>query len=219
MTDIVTVTGTVIRSAPYAEYDRRITLLTLDRGKITVFVRGAKRPGSRFLASTEPFVSGRFLLKEGRSAYNLQDVKVDNFFEKLREDLSSFYLGSYFLEIADYYSRENNDDEALLILLYRSLQALTSGKFPGKLVKAVFEVRSIVVNGEFPGLSEQERAEARPGTIHAFDHVTFAPIEKLYSFTLSEEVLEEFSAYAERFALRCIGGRFKSLAVMEELGL
>ncbi len=219
MSEPVRVTGMVLKTAPYAEYDRRMTLLTRDRGKITVFVRGAKRPGNRFLAATEPFVYGEFLVGEGKSAYNLYDVKIMHYFEELREDLPSFYLGSYFLEIADYYARENNDDEALLLLLARSLAVLTKGRFPLKLVKAVFEVKAVVVNGEFPGLSEKERASALPGTVHAFEHVVSSPAEKLYTFSLSEEVLGEFSRYAEEFLFRSAGKRFHSLELMRSLGI
>ena len=62
MRELVNVTGIVIKSDNYAEYDRRITLLTDDRGKITVFVHGARRSGNRFMAKTEPFAFGEFVL-------------------------------------------------------------------------------------------------------------------------------------------------------------
>ena len=230
MRDLICVTGIVLKSSDYAEYDRRITLLTHDRGKITVFVHGARRSGNAFMASTEPFVFGDFFITEGKSAYNMQKADISNYFEELRGDLEGFYLGSYILEVADYYSRENNDELELLKLVYQStkqlrertmlnldtpLKAVVSGKFSRKLIKAVFQIKSVVVNGEFPGVPAD--IKVRDGTKHAVEHVVNSSIERLYTFTLTEEVLKEFSDLSDRIMAKVIPRRFKSLEVYGRL--
>ena len=47
MREQVVPTGMVIKSAPAGEYDRRLVILTCERGKITAFARGAKDPEVR----------------------------------------------------------------------------------------------------------------------------------------------------------------------------
>ena len=70
----LTVTGIVLKAEPIGEYDRRVVLLTKEKGKISVFARGALRPNNRFVASTNPFVFGNFELYAGPNSYSLSKV-------------------------------------------------------------------------------------------------------------------------------------------------
>ena len=96
MREQVVLTGMVIKSAPAGEYDRRLVILTCERGKITAFARGARRPGSTLMASSAPFVFGTFSLYEGRDAYSLVSVEVQNYFREITENMEAACYGSYF---------------------------------------------------------------------------------------------------------------------------
>ena len=124
MRELVNLTGMVLKASPVGDNDRRLVLLTRERGKITAFARGAKRPGSQLMGVTRPFVFGNFRLYEGRDACNLQGADVLNYFAEITLDMEATCYGSYFLELADYYGRENLEAAELLLLLYQSLRAL-----------------------------------------------------------------------------------------------
>lgn len=215
MQDFVSITGMILKSAPVGEYDRRVVILTKERGKITAFVKGARRQNSRFMASTDIFCFGEYKLYPGRDAYNVSDAVVRNYFEELRKDFEGAYYGMYFLEIADYYARENTDEREMLKLLYQSLRALGAKSLDNRLVRYIFECKTIVVNGEFPGIRKEEQYSE--GLQYTISYIVNTPIERLYTFRVSEEILEEFHQFAQKLRRQFLNAPFKSLEILESL--
>lgn len=219
MQDFTIVTGMIMGVVPIGEYDRRLVLLTKERGKITAFARGARKPNSRFVASTNLFCFGTFKLYAGRESYTLSEAEISNYFEELRMDFEGAYYGMYFLEIADYYTRENNDEREMLKLLYQSLRALLHPTLKNQLVRAVFEIKSVVINGEFPGVpvENQKGRKYLDSTEFAVEYIMNSSIEKLYTFNVTDEVLNELRSIGTWTRKHCLMGRFKSLEILDTL--
>ncbi len=215
MQDLAVVTGMIIKAVPIGEYDRRLVLLTKERGKISAFVRGARKPNSRFVAATNLFCFGTFKLYQGRDSYTLAEAEISNYFVELRMDFEGAYYGMYFLEIADYYTRENNDEREMLKLLYQSLRALSVPSLSNQLVRAIYELKSVIVNGEFPGISTDKNY--LPATEYTVDYIVNSSIEKLYTFTVTEEVLAELKAIAAKICKMCLASHFHSLELLDSL--
>ena len=242
----ITVTGMVLAAAPVGEYDRRIVILTKERGKIAAFARGARKPNSALVGVTSPFSFGEFTVYEGRTSYTLVSASISNYFQELRLDVEGAYYGFYFLEFAAYYAREANDETELLKLLYQTLKALVNQKIPNRLIRCIYELRGIAVNGEGPQVFEcvccrdperekvfsvgrgglvcsrcrekcEDGRELLASTLYTLQYIISSPIEKLYTFVVKDEVLKELEEVVTDYLARYLGKRFKSLEILETI--
>ena len=227
MGDISQVTGMIISAMPVGEYDRRVVIITKERGKIPAFAKGARRPNSPLTGITRAFVFGTFELYEGRSSYNIRQANITNYFEGIISDFDAVCYSCYFAEIADYYTREGIDGSDVINLLYVSLQALLKPNIPNALVRFIYELRIIAMNGECPdfftchhcgkednidtyasgegGVYCTECLHLAKGGIHlsksaiyAIQYIITTPVGKLFTFTVSEGVLAELRTVLNR---------------------
>lgn len=263
MTGQIHLTGMVLVSMPVGDYDRRLTILTKERGKISAFAKGARKPTSPLLGCSQPFSFGEFVLYEGKSSYNVVSAEISNYFAELREDVESIYYAMYFCEFSCFMTKENLEAGEPLKLLYMTLRALSKPSLHKKLVRRIFELRFMAVNGEMPQVENcvlcgrkemlkepkgwfspseggicceecrqkrlQERSAQSGGkylpendgvwigtsTIYTMQFILATPLEKLFTFTVSEEVLSEFSEAMDQFLAKHVGHKMKSEELLE----
>lgn len=240
----VTITGMVLTVMPISEYDKRITILTLDRGKITAFAKGARRVNSVLLAACNPFCFGEFELYEGRTSYNVVRANITNYFTEITTDLDATYYGAYFLEVAEYFTQENNDEKEILKLIYQSLRALCDHRFDKKLVRCIYELKMLVLNGIYPNLfscqrcggkerlsvfsvkragmlcescvSEESGRRVDASTLYTMQYIITTEVTKLFSFTVSDQVLEELMEVLRAYRNQYVAHTFKSERFLED---
>lgn len=249
----IEVTGMILLAGPIGENDRRVEILTKERGRISAFAKGARRQNSPLVSVANPFVFGTFTLYVGRNSYTLVSARVENYFGELRTDIEGAYYGMYFLEVASYFTREGNDETQMLKLLYQSLRGLMKDSIPKRLLRAVFEMKAMAIQGEglevfscvacgkneYENIVDDVRLIVSEGgivckgcmggrdlgnslkinesTLYAMQFVSRSSIEKLYTFTLGERVLEEFETAIKQYYRYSVDKKFKTLEFLELL--
>lgn len=240
------VTGMVISAMPVGEYDIRVSILTKEQGKISAFARGARRPKSMLMAGCRPFSFGRFEIYRGKNSNIISSIDISNYFMEISEDIESAYYGFYFLEIADYYSRENMDSKNMLKLLYQTLRALLNGNIPNRLIRVVYELKMLVYNGEYPEMFKciscgsednvsmfsvskggmlcsecsagvRDKKQLDVSTVYTMQYIITSGIEKLYTFRVSEKVQSELEKLMKSYQACYVDKSFKSLEILETL--
>ena len=133
----------------------------------------------------------------------------------------------------------------MLKLLYQSLRALASSAYDNRLVRAVFELKALAVNGEAPNVfsclscdsrehltwfsvkrggilcaecrnEAPDAVELNESTVYTMQYVILARIEKLYTFSVSGQVLEELTRLLRSYFGVYVGHAFKSLKILED---
>lgn len=240
----VKVTGMVLATMPIGDYDKRLVILTRDRGKITAFAKGARRQNSALLACCQPFSFGEYTLYEGRNSYNVISADISNFFIELREDFEGITFGFYFLELAEYITTENTDESNILKLLYQTLRALIKKTISFELIRYIYELKILSLNGEAPQVFEcvqcnntedyyyfrtenggllcsecvkkyNDSIKVSGGTIYTMQYIITSSIEKLYTFTVKEGVLNELRHCMKQYRKFYLDKEFKSLEMLK----
>lgn len=244
MVETITVVGMVISAMPIGEFDKRLVILTKELGKITAFVRGARKPTSPYLGGSQPMAFGEITMYRGRNSYTVTGIKITDYFSNTIKDIDDMYIGMYFLEMADYYGREGIEASDSLKLLYLSMKALSKKIVSYRLIKCIFELRMLAINGEYPNVFSCGNCNGKENmdyfdlnhntmicskchgtvakewivdasTLYTMQYIITSPINKLFSFDVKDNVLVELERFIGGTVKKQVDKKFNSLEFLE----
>lgn len=184
------VNGIIINVKDSKEYDKILTLLTKELGKINVYSFGSRRKNSKNISKTDLFIIGEFELKLVKDNYQLNYVSVKEDFRSLTTDYINLCYGSYFMELLYYFSFENIEYENHLTLIYYSLKALINNKIKKDLIRRVFELKCLHYEGIY--IESNLLPENTSDTVrYAWDYILNNEGKELFNFDLDDKYLLE----------------------------
>jgi DNA repair protein RecO (recombination protein O) len=154
----------VLRTRPYGESDRIVTLMTEQHGKVTGIAKGAKNSRRRFAGTLEPFVRILAVFRQ-RSTSDLVFLlrcELLGVWHTFTRDLDRFAAGSYVLELADRMVLGREPGREVYRLVHDALSLLDGGT-PIEPILRAFELHLLAATGYAPGLNRCRTCGAVPG--------------------------------------------------------
>ncbi len=143
----------VVKESDFGDFDKLLTLVTEENGKMTVTVKGGKSLKSRFVAACEPFTYAVFNIRRTNKYFYLYDFELIEDFYPIRDSIEKFSLASYICDVASEASLEGACDPDVLKLTLNALWALSYKEISLSLLKGAFEFKTAVICGFMPDLS------------------------------------------------------------------
>jgi DNA repair protein RecO (recombination protein O) len=145
------VSAIVLKRRDMGEADRLLTVLTRDRGKLTLLAKGVRRAASRKAGHIEPFTEVDILIARGRNFHLVTQAETVVAHRRLREDLWLSAWAYYIAELVDAFTQDDDPHELLSDLLAETLERLESADDPA-LVARYFELHLLGYAGYQPQL-------------------------------------------------------------------
>jgi DNA repair protein RecO (recombination protein O) len=142
----------VLRSLPYGESDRIVTLLTAQHGKVAALARGAASSRRRFGAALSPFGFGEATLRErrGQDLWLLEELHVARGFARLPLELGRYSHACYACELCLHLCPPHEPEPLVLELVLGLLGYLDGLPLESKPVPEVlraFEIQLLTAVG------------------------------------------------------------------------
>ena len=150
MSEKLVTKGIVLRATATKEADYILNILTDSLGRIAVVARGARRKGSRIAAGSELLAFSELVLYQRGNWYYLDEASTISLFDGIRQDIELLSLASYFAEMTECVTAEDEPVPEILSLLLNSLYALDTLQKPQSIVKAAFELKLLALSGYEP---------------------------------------------------------------------
>ncbi len=239
--------GLVLRETQYQDTDKLLTVLTKDRGKLTLRARGVRSKNSRLKSGCQLLAYSEFTVFENKNYQLIEEAVPLELFLPLRDDIEKLSLASYFTQVCETISQEDCPGSELLSLCLNSLYALAQLDKPQRLLKAAFELRAACLAGYMPmldgcavcGHPQPERFHVKGGVLQCADclmpeenglrlpvhsgclsamrYITACDLRRLFAFQLGEQALKELSDAAETYLLTQLEQGFFTLDFYKSL--
>ncbi|MBQ9748166.1 MAG: DNA repair protein RecO [Clostridia bacterium] len=147
-----TIRGVILRETAIGDYDKIMTVLTAEHGRISVYAKGAKRLKSPIFTATQLFSYSEMTIAKSNETYYLRVGELIESFYRLRETLEGAALASYVADVAADIAVEGQPCTDLCRLVLNTFHAIAMQKKPVALIKGVFELRISAIAGFVPNL-------------------------------------------------------------------
>ena len=224
----VKMSGIIISENNLGDYDKMLTMLTPELGKISCVAKGARRPKSALLAGTQFLCFGEYIMYKGANTYNINSCETIEVFYNIRTDLDKLNYAVEITKIIRDVTEENQNSYKILQLFLNTLYVLSETEKNPELIISIFKLKLLCFLGFTPRITEctnckqieklhffslkdngfkcescakQDKSclQMSESTATAIKYIVMVPAKKLYSFNLKDESLNELKLISKLY--------------------
>jgi DNA repair protein RecO (recombination protein O) len=113
----------IIDRKPFREYDCRVTIYSVEEGKLNLVARGISKSDSKLRSHIEPFNYCRIMAVKGRQYDYIGSLTSENSFQPIKQEYKKVMSAGQALRIFNKMIEAGQKDEALFDLLFKYLNA------------------------------------------------------------------------------------------------
>ncbi len=230
--------GIIIAEKVMSDFDKMLTILTPNMGKIECVAKGARRPKSLLMAGTQFLCFGDYLLYKGSENYSMNSCETIELFYNIRIDLDKLRYASYITKIINDVTTENQNNYKVLQLFLNTLYVISNTDKDLELITSIFRLRLLSIIGYRPEIQECKICKQKDNlsifsikdngfkcsncgkldkgainmnetTKDAIRYIILADAKKIYSFNVPQESIEELKIISKVYLTEKLEKEYK----------
>ena len=162
----VKVNGIIIAENNMGDFDKMLTILTPNLGKIGCIAKGSRRPKSLLLAGTQFLCFGEYMLFKGSENYTMNSCETIELFYNIRTDLDKLTYASFITKIVNDVTTENQNCFNTLKLFLNTLYMISETDKDLDFIISVFKLRILKILGFMPNVNECVSCKTKENLTH-----------------------------------------------------
>lgn len=230
--------GIIIAEKIMSDFDKVLTILTPNMGKIECIAKGSRRPKSLLMAGTQFLCFGEYLLYKGGENYSMNSCETIELFYNIRTDLDKLKYAVYITKIVNDVTTENQNNYKVLQLYLNTLYVISNTNKDLELITSIFRLRLLSIIGYRPEIRECKICKEKdnlvkfsikdngfkciscskqdPGAISmnettkdAIRYIILSDAKKIYSFEIPQESIEELKIISKLYLTEKLEKEYK----------
>jgi len=230
--------GIIIAEKMMSDFDKMLTILTPNIGKIECVAKGARRPKSLLMAGTQFLCFGEYLLYKGSDNYSMNSCETIELFYNIRTDLDKLKYAVYITKIINDVTTENQNNYKILQLYLNTLYVISNTDKDLELIISIFRLRLLSIIGYKPEINECKTCKSKQGltkfsikdngfkctecgktdkgaiemsetTKDAIRYIILADAKKIYSFNIPEDSRKELKIISKIYLTEKLEKEYK----------
>ena len=230
--------GIIIAEKIMSDFDKMLTILTPNMGKIECVAKGSRRPKSLLMAGTQFLCFGDYMLYKGGENYSMNSCETIELFYNIRTDLDKLKYAVYITKIINDETTENQNNYKILQLYLNTLYVISNTDKDLEFVTSIFRLRLLSIIGYRPEIEECKTCKEKENltkfsirdngfkctacgkqdkgaidmsetTKDAIRYIILSDAKKIYSFQVPKESIEELKIISKLYLTEKLEKEYK----------